>query len=225
MPHPHIVALVSSGVRWTWTRSRGCLRMLQLGAKVTTGPFKMKASEVWRCNRHVMAQKTMSAKPNKSNGNGLVGRLEFVATLENVLRILAMSLNLLAKIDSVVGDELLVAQDCQKKLVDCMLDPFKHDVAQPRFVGDAGIHQVDLWSSGEPPHDLAKDHLIVVWMERDIDSLCLARRLWLLGVRVLGQAIECIGNHFCSHKKPPLYCRYALLTRQHPGRLVPQAAR
>jgi len=83
--------------------------MLQLGAKVTTAPFKIKASLVWICKRLARSQKTMSARPNTSTGNGLFGRLEFAATFENALRILAMSLDLLAKIDGVVGDELLVA--------------------------------------------------------------------------------------------------------------------
>src|SRR5215472_11911405 len=109
IPQPHIVAFAISGVRCPWTRSTGCLKMPQSGLKVTAGPFRMKASEVWICSRLARSQKTMSARPNTSTGNGLFGRLEFAATFENALRTLAISLYLLAKINGVVGDELLVA--------------------------------------------------------------------------------------------------------------------
>src|SRR6266567_1540237 len=101
-----------SVVRCPWTRSTGCLRMLQFGAKVTAGPRRMNASLVWICNILARIQKTMRARPTRSTGNGLFVRLEFVTTFESALRMFAiLDLLWVAHIDRVVSDDLLVAQD------------------------------------------------------------------------------------------------------------------
>src|SRR5258708_28688109 len=91
MPHPHIAALAISAERGPWTRSMGCLRMLQLGLNVTAAPFKMKASEVWICNKLARSQKITQASPMSRSGIGLFARREFAATFERALRMLAIS--------------------------------------------------------------------------------------------------------------------------------------
>src|SRR6266571_4252560 len=92
MPHPHIAALAMSVVRRPCTRSSGCRRMPQLGARVTAGPRRMKASLVWICSVLASIQKSRSAHPTSSTGTGLLARLELVTALERAERtFLAMS--------------------------------------------------------------------------------------------------------------------------------------
>src|SRR5712692_881043 len=88
MPQPHMVALAMSVVRYPCTRSTGCLRMPQLGTKVTTGPFKRKASLVWICRRLASTQKTSRARPTSSTGSGLFVRRELAIRLGSALRML-----------------------------------------------------------------------------------------------------------------------------------------
>src|SRR5437763_9291368 len=66
--------------------------MPQLGARVTAGPLRMKASLVWICSVLASIQKSRSAHPTSSTGTGLLARLELVTALERAERtFLAMS--------------------------------------------------------------------------------------------------------------------------------------
>src|SRR5258706_5539005 len=90
MPQPHIVAFAISVVRCPWTRSTGCLRMLQFGTNVTAGPRRMNASLLWICNMLPRAQKTRRARPSSNIGHELFVRLGFAATFESAVRMLAI---------------------------------------------------------------------------------------------------------------------------------------
>src|SRR5260370_39919317 len=94
-------------------------------------------------------------------------------------------------IDRVVTNQLFISEDSQEELINLTLKPFDNEKAQPLFVRDAHINDVNLFATGKPSCNLRRDVVNDIRMQCDVDALRLAGKVGKrLGPRILGDPVE-----------------------------------